>query len=173
MLELWQWLGRGGSSGGRAGGQEAVGVSVEVFVVLSKDEVLQRFLEEIIDDLCLVRVQQRFEEQDLERPASEVWRGSAGAVLRREQASRAVLAWKPGHYLCDLPCAGGHLPSCSSDSQRRLLEEFLSFFYVTLSPRRSHLKIWIFSTSPLYLTVARPGRVTWRRLLNELHAFST
>ena len=50
--------------------------------------ILQHFVEQIIDDLvCLDRVQLRFEEQDLETPASEVWRGCGGAVLLRDHHS--------------------------------------------------------------------------------------
>ena len=47
-------------------GQEAVGVSVEVYMVLSQDKVLQCFVEQIIYVNVVDRVQQRFEEQDLE-----------------------------------------------------------------------------------------------------------
>ena len=47
-------------AGGRVGA--AVGVSVQVFMVLSKDKVLQRFVEQIIvDDKVVDKVQQRFE----------------------------------------------------------------------------------------------------------------
>ena len=50
-------------------GQEAVGVSVEVVMVLSQDKVVQRFVEQIIDDMVgLDRVQQRFVEQNCEAP---------------------------------------------------------------------------------------------------------
>ena len=55
-------------------------------LVLSQNKVLQRFVEQILDDVVVDRVQQRLEEQDLETP--RVRCGFGGAVLRREQASR-------------------------------------------------------------------------------------
>ena len=76
-MELWQWPGRGGGDrdrGGR-GGEEAVGVSVVVFMVLSQDKVLKRFVEQIIGDdkAGLGRVQQRFVEQNFETPCDVWW----------------------------------------------------------------------------------------------------
>ena len=47
----------------RAGGQEAAGVSVKVLVLSQKkNKVLQRFAEQILDNMVVDRVQQRFEE---------------------------------------------------------------------------------------------------------------
>ena len=59
-------------------GQEAAGVSEQV-LALSHDRVLQRFVEQILDDKAEDMVQQRPVEQDLEAPCVvlvEVWRGS-------------------------------------------------------------------------------------------------
>ena len=64
--------------GGWAVEQEAAGVSVMV-LVLSQTIVLQRFVEQILDDKVVDRVQQRFVEQDLEARCVvpvEVRRGS-------------------------------------------------------------------------------------------------
>ena len=75
-------------------------------LVFSQNKVLQRFAQQIIDDKVVDRVQQRFEEQDLEAPprlSRAIWRKSGGAVLPRGQVARA-LTWKPGHYFYELPC---------------------------------------------------------------------
>ena len=129
--------------------------------VLSQNKVLLRFVELIIDDLGLDRVQQRFEEQDLEASRTslvEVWRGSGGAVLRRGQVS-----------------PGRHLPSVC-DSLRRLLENVLRFSYVKVfsdpevdSPQL--LKIWIF-TEPLISDSHLP-RSRQLEALDDFHTFST
>ena len=77
-----QWSGRGG------------GVSVEVFKVFSLDKVLQRLVEQIIEDDRVVDwVQQRFVEQTFETPCVvlvEVWRGSGCAVCSSWTCSRCV-----------------------------------------------------------------------------------
>ena len=71
----------------------AVDVSVQVFMVLSKDKVLQRFVEQIIvDDKVLVKVQ---------------------------QLARAV---SPGKLDITSSCCGVHTPSCLCDSLRKLPE---------------------------------------------------
>ena len=53
-----------------------------------QDRVLQRFVEQNFEPLCVVLV--------------EVWRGSVGAVLRRDQVRSLCLTWKPGHYFHEL-----------------------------------------------------------------------
>ena len=101
------------------------------------------------------------------RPASEAWRGSGGAVLRRDQVRSRCLTWKPGHYFYEL-LFWQTLALVSCDSLRWLLEEFLAVFYANVHTNpevdsRSHLKILIFSTSPLYLAISPPGCVSLGR----------
>ena len=88
---------------GAAAGQEVAGVNVKV-LLLSQNKVLRRFAEQILDDKVVDRAQ-RFVEQDLKAPCvvlEQAWRGSGGAVLRRGQVARAVLAWKPRHHFYEL-----------------------------------------------------------------------
>ena len=68
-------------------GEEAAGVSVKV-LVLSQNKILQQILDDKVED----RVQQRFEEQNLERPALFLWKSGVGggALLRCEHVARAV-----------------------------------------------------------------------------------
>ena len=77
--------------------EEAVGVSVEVFAVLSQDKVLQRFVEQIIDDdkVVLAGFNSVSWSRTSKRPASKVCRGSGGAVLRRGHLARAVSPGNP------------------------------------------------------------------------------
>ena len=73
----WRWSCAGGdgvaaavAAAQKGGGHEAVGASMGVYMVFSQDKVLQRCLEQIIDDdkVGLDRVQQRFVEQNFETP---------------------------------------------------------------------------------------------------------
>ena len=84
----------GGGRGGAGGGG---GVSVEVFKVFSLDKILQRLVEQIIQDDSWVGtgVNSASWSRTSWRTAS-VLRGSGGAVFRRVEA-RALLTWKPGH----------------------------------------------------------------------------
>ena len=65
--------------------QEAGGVSVVVHMILSQDKVLQRFVEQIIDDSRWAWT--GFNSASWSRPSK---RGSGGAALRRDQFARAV-----------------------------------------------------------------------------------
>ena len=69
-----------------------------MFSFLSQDKVLQRFVEQFIDDdkVGVDRVQQRFVEQDLDAPRVGSLTWSGGAVLRRDHLARAV---SPGNEL--------------------------------------------------------------------------
>ena len=78
--------------------------SPKVGMVLSQNKVVQRFAERILDKVA-DWVQQRFEEQDVERPGGLTW--VCGAVLRRVAA--------PGR------ARGRHSLSCSCDSLRMCL----------------------------------------------------
>ena len=94
------------------------------------------------------------------------WDG--GAVLRRDRLSHCF-TWNLDIISASLLLR--HFAHVPCDSLRRLLEEFLHDFYmkVDTNPEVASLlalKIWI-STSPLHLTVACPGYVSW--LLNEFH----
>ena len=91
-------IGGGWEAAGAAAGEGGRGVEVlrllEVFKVFSRDWFCSVFVEQIFDDMVgLDRVQQRFAEQDLGAPRVGVWRGSGGAVLRRDQVAHA-LRWK-------------------------------------------------------------------------------
>ena len=110
---------------GGAGG-EADGVSVKVLVLFQK-KVLQR-AEQIIEDKVVDRVQQRFENQDLEAPrlSRAVWRGSSGAVLRREHVARAVSLGNLDITSTSFS-SGKHMPSClrqSADAFGRISSVF-------------------------------------------------
>ena len=54
-------------------------------LVLSQTRILQRFVEQILHDTVVDRVQQRFVEQDLEAPAS--FSGKSGVGLWRRSPS--------------------------------------------------------------------------------------
>ena len=107
-------LGSGRVAAAVAGGQEAVGVSTEVFMVLSQNKVQQRFVEQGLETRRIV----------LESSPTWAW-------------WRAV-SWKPGHYFYEL-----------------------LFWHATVGGGNLY-----FATSPLYLAVIRPGRVSLR-LLDE------
>ena len=67
--ELLKPCGRAGEGGEKRGEAAAVGVDAEVFTVFSQDKVLQRFVEQIMEDVTIVGemwVQQRFVEQNLD-----------------------------------------------------------------------------------------------------------
>ena len=68
------------------------GVSWVVDVLFSQDKVLQRCVEQIIDD---IGPGQGFNSASWSRTA---WRGSGGAVLRRDHVTRTARIGNPEHY---------------------------------------------------------------------------
>ena len=95
------------------------------------------------------------------RPAlvlTTVWRGSVGAVLRRDNVAR-TLRWKSWTFFLRASLLEDTCPR-ASDSPRWLLEEFLAVVFVKVFSNPAvdslfALEIWI-SSSPLYLTVTAP-----------------
>ena len=129
--------------------------------------------------MCVGRVQQRFVEQNFETPhvvLVEVWLGSGGAVLRRDQFARAVLIGKLGHRFYEL-LSWQTLAFVSCDSRWKLLEKFLAVFYVRAhtdpevdSPFALGNLDFVLNEALKMWQSSRPGCVSlW--LLDEFHAF--
>ena len=71
-------------------------------MILSQNKVLQRFVEQTIDDLVLDRVQQRFEEEDLETPRVSLVQSGVGLVAPFSNVDIISTSFSTGR----------HLPSC-------------------------------------------------------------
>ena len=92
-------------------------------MVLSQNKVLQRFLEQIIDDLCLDRVQQRFE--DLERPVSFSCSPAAPfSVVNMLLALSHLETWT---LLLRAPLLADTCPRVHRQSTENCWKNFLSF----------------------------------------------
>ena len=115
VLEPWQWLGRGGGGGRRGGrGGEAVDVSVEVHMVLSQDKVLQRFVEQTIDDVKVGLAE--FNTASCSRTSRR--KSDVGLVVPFSDVIKFARAVSLGNlYIISTSSSSGrHFPSCSCDS---------------------------------------------------------
>ena len=114
----------GSWAGEEQAGQEA---AAEVLMVLSQNKVLQRFVEQIVDDLCWAwtgfNSASRSRTSSAPRLSRAVWRGSSGAVLRREHVAHAV-SFGNLDIISTSSLSGRHLLSC--DSLRKFSKNSLS-----------------------------------------------
>ena len=139
-----------------------------VVLVLSQNKVLQRFVEQILDEV-VDRAQQSFEEQDLEVPRVSLVQSGVGLMAPLSDVDN-LLALSHGNLdIISASSSSGRYSPSVCDSLRRLLAEFLVFF-----PRegsrilRSTLRS-TFSTSPVHLAVTCPGLVSggfWKNFKN-------
>ena len=104
-------------------GRGGRGWGVDVFKVFSQNMVLQRFVEQIIDDLD--RFNSASRSRTSKRPTSEVWRGSGGAVLLHDHHAHDgshLESWSlflRGPPLANLvSCASLRLPFLTNPAQR-------------------------------------------------------
>ena len=150
----------------RAVEQEAVDVSMEVFMVLSQDTVRQRYVEQIIDDVKVGLASFDDASWTSKRPASE---SDVGLVVPFSDVLKFARAVLPGklEIISTISFSGRHCPRVHATVHGGSPRKLFGCFHVVsriLSSRSSHLKIWIFSTSPLYVAVTRPRCVSLRRL---------